>query len=190
MCLHQILHYCVKAGWLVIFIPGGESDGGQYLVWVISPPSLPSPLSPPSLPPLPSLFPSPPSLPSLLLSVWPVFLWTQSGKEVRPSTHLPGTYDQPEAAATWLKTFRTLNSHFTSQVTASLPLFPHLTPSPPPPLYPSLPLSTPLLSLPQLHLSRDWEWSKKEHSSAGEEVNKVIDKVIVSLESRNLMNYS
>jgi small subunit ribosomal protein S29 len=93
LCLHQVLHHCLKAGWLVVFIPS-------------------------------------------------VFSWTHSRQELRPSAHHPGTFDQPEAAVTWLKTFRTLNSHLTAQ----------------------------------MHISRDWEWGKKDYSSAGEDLNNVIDK--------------
>ncbi|CAI8004110.1 28S ribosomal protein S29, mitochondrial [Geodia barretti] len=71
ICLHQVLHYCVKAGWLVVFVPG-------------------------------------------------VFSWTHSDRELRPSTRVPGTFDQPDTATAWLKAFRTLNSHFTSQVLCSV----------------------------------------------------------------------
>lgn len=52
----------------------------------------------------------------MVLSLSPVFSWTHSAEELRPSSNHPGTYDQPEAAISWLKAFRSLNSHFTSQV--------------------------------------------------------------------------
>ncbi|CAI8004106.1 28S ribosomal protein S29, mitochondrial [Geodia barretti] len=113
ICLHQVLHYCVKAGWLVVFVPGG-----LYYIYILCGPLISSH----SLIPL-------------------VFSWTHSDRELRPSTRVPGTFDQPDTATAWLKAFRTLNSHFTSQV----------------------------------QLSRDWQWGKKDHSLAGEEMNKVID---------------
>ena len=56
-----------------------------------------------------------------------VFSWTHSSYELRPSTRVPGTYDQPEAACTWLRIFRTHNSNFITEVELSLT---HL-PSPP-----------------------------------------------------------
>ena len=93
-----------------------------------------------------------------------VFSWTHSTRELRPSPRHAGTFDQPEAASAWLKSFRTLNSHFTAQVHDHRLLHTNtLPPLPPPPA--------------QLRLTQDRVWGKKDHSSAGEEVNKVIDKV-------------
>ena len=86
ICLHQVLHYCVKAGWLVVFIPGGLEMLQRSLSLSVS------------------------------LSLPAVFSWTHSDRELRPSARVPGTFDQPEAATAWLKAFRTLNSHFTAQV--------------------------------------------------------------------------
>lgn len=62
-------------------------------------------------------------------------------EELRPSPHHSGTYDQPEAAIAWLKAFRSLNSHFTSQVhTYTLCIAP-------PSLSSSLPVATSLEGL-------------------------------------------
>lgn len=45
-----------------------------------------------------------------------VLSWTHSRSELRPSAKHPGLYDQPDEACKWLKSFRTLNGKFISQV--------------------------------------------------------------------------
>ena len=39
-----------------------------------------------------------------------------SSKPVRHSYHNPTQYDQPDESVTWLKTFRTMNSHLLNDV--------------------------------------------------------------------------
>eukprot|EP00731_Ephydatia_muelleri_P015728 Em0009g152a len=45
--------------------------------------------------------------------------WTHSKAELRPSAKHTGLYDQPDEACKWLKSFRTLNSKFISQMKLS-----------------------------------------------------------------------
>ncbi|KAL5481330.1 hypothetical protein EMCRGX_G021467 [Ephydatia muelleri] len=70
VCTYQVVHHCVKAGWLVVHVPG-------------------------------------------------VLSWTHSKAELRPSAKHTGLYDQPDEACKWLKSFRTLNSKFISQMKLS-----------------------------------------------------------------------
>lgn len=93
LCMDQVIHWCAKAGWLVLQIPR-------------------------------------------------VFSWVHSRSELRPSPRLPGCYDQPVEASNWLKNFRAANSEF----------------------------------LGQMHLSEDHSWTKREKSSSGEDLNKIIER--------------
>lgn len=186
ICLNQVVHWCWKAGWLVVHVPGGEwktctvqwPRAYNILSFFSHSPFhafsfLPTTTFPSS--PLPLFSP-------LLHSPHPPFFfavsfWAHSRKELRPSQRYPGTYDQPLEASMWLKNFRSVNAKILKKVfTIYFPvcvLFIYLVR----PLIPKVRHFPPCFFFchTQIKLSESRAWTKRERSEAGEDLGKVID---------------